>query len=250
MIKNIPLLGSIFRKFDNYRIFLSFKKNFEKVSAQLSDNGRFVCRWDEHYFIKGEATDTTDFDAQYVYHTAWAARILAKNKPKLHIDISSDLRFVTLVSAFIPIDFYDYRPVDFSLSGLNSKQGDLMALPFENNSVASLSCMHVIEHIGLERYGDPLDPQGDIKAIDELKRVLQTGGQLFFVVPMGGEARIEYNAHRIYTFEMISSIFKDFQLNNFSLITDNGKFIENASSLLAAKQKYGCGCFLFEKKSN
>ncbi len=240
MIKNVPLLGNIFRKFSTYRDFLLFKKRFKNVGFQLSDGGRFACRWNEHNFIKGEATVTTNFDAHYLYHTAWAARILAK---------TNDLRFVTLVSAFIPIDFYDYRPVDFSLSGLQSKHGDLTALPFDENSVASLSCMHVVEHIGLERYGDPFDSQGDIKAIDELKRVLQKGGQLFFVVPIGGEARIQYNAHRIYTFEMICSAFKNLHLDNFALITDNGEFIENASPSLAAKQQYGCGCFLFEKKA-
>ncbi len=31
--------------------------------------------------------------------------------------------------------------------------------------------MHVVEHVGLGRYGDPLDPDGDLKAIAELKRV-------------------------------------------------------------------------------
>jgi hypothetical protein len=36
--------------------------------------------------------------------------------------------------------------------------------------------MHVVEHIGLGRYGDPIDPDGDLKAISELKRVVQKRG--------------------------------------------------------------------------
>ncbi|NDC42314.1 MAG: DUF268 domain-containing protein, partial [Chitinophagia bacterium] len=56
-------------------------------------------------------------------------------------------------------------------------------LPFESDSIPSLSCMHTIEHVGLGRYGDQLDPQGDLKAIAELKRVVQPGGDLLFVTP-------------------------------------------------------------------
>lgn len=102
--------------------------------------------------------------------------------PEKHIDISSDLRFVTLVSAFLPIDFYDFRPVDLKMDGLESFHADIVNLPFENNSVYSFSCMHVVEHVGLGRYGDAIDYDGDLKAIAELLRVLAQGGNLIFVV--------------------------------------------------------------------
>ncbi|HMI00854.1 MAG TPA: DUF268 domain-containing protein [Pedobacter sp.] len=245
MSNQIPSLGAVVRKISNY---LKIKQKFDAIHTKLTDNGRFSCNWSDRLLIFGEDTATTSFDTHYVYHTSWAARILAQSQPNLHIDISSDLRFVTLVSAFVPIDFYDYRPVDMALSGLSSKQGDLMSLPFSDSSVSSISCMHVIEHIGLERYGDPLDPRGDIKAINELKRVLKPGGQLFFVVPVGGSARIQYNAHRIYTFDMISSLFADLILDKFALVTDDGKYIEHSSKSQADLQKYGCGCWLFKKE--
>jgi hypothetical protein len=41
--------------------------------------------------------------------------------------------------------------------------------------------MHVVEHIGLGRYGEPMDEQGDLKAIEELKRVLAPGGICFLL---------------------------------------------------------------------
>ena len=40
-----------------------------------------------------DATSTTQFDAHYVYHPAWAARIVKKINPDKHIDISSTLHF-------------------------------------------------------------------------------------------------------------------------------------------------------------
>jgi SAM-dependent methyltransferase len=226
-----------------------FLKHFS-AKKNLLEDGRFDMRWEDRYPCLNDATSTTGFDTHYLFHTAWAARVLAKNKPELHIDISSCLRFVSLVSAFVPVHFYDYRPAQLNLSGLESDKADLMNLPFPDHSVQSLSCMHVIEHIGLERYGDPLDAQGDLKAIAELKRVIATGGSLLFVVPMGEKAVIQYNAHRIYTYQQVLSYFSDMQLVDFSYINDAGKYIPQANVIDTAGQIYGCGCFHFSKQSH
>ena len=79
---------------------------------------------------------------------------------------------------------------------------DLTQLHFESESIESLSCLHTVEHIGLGRYGDPIDYDGDLKAIRELKRVVVKGGSILFVVPVG-KPKIIFNAHRIYSYEQI-----------------------------------------------
>lgn len=219
---------------------------FHKYTKQLGD-GRFPCRWRDRYIIAGEATTSTAFDGTYVFHIAWASRILAEIRPEKHVDISSSLYFVTNISAFIPVDFYDFRPVNLNLSGINSYSGDITALSFADNSIKSLSCLHVIEHIGLGRYGDPLDPQGDIKAAKELIRVLEPGGSLLIAVPTG-KARIQFNAHRIYEVEQIIEMFKPLELKSSALVDDNNKFTLDADFKVANQQRYGCGCFHFTKK--
>ena len=146
-----------------------------------------------------------------------------ETKPTKHIDISSSLYFSSIVSAFIPIDFYDYRPANINLSNLNSKKGDLLSLPFADNSIQSISCMHTVEHVGLGRYGDPIDPDGDLKAIKESKRVTAKNGSLLFVVPIGGTSKIEFNAHRIYSYNQVISYFEEFELREFSLIPGKWK---------------------------
>lgn len=196
-----------------------------------------------------DKTKTTPFDPHYTYHPAWAARVIAKRQPQKHIDIASTLRFATIVSAFVPTEFYDYRPAELRLSNLESKYGDLLNLPFADNSVESLSCMHTIEHVGLGRYGDSIDYDGDIKAIAELKRVLAPNGTLIFVTPVG-KPKIEFNAHRIYSYEQIMDYFSDLKLVEFSLVPDHWQtkgLIENADPTLVADQDYGCGCFVFTK---
>ena len=197
-----------------------------------------------------DKTIKTGFDRHYVYHTSWAARKVKEINPSKHIDISSSLYFCGIVSAFIPVDFYDYRPAELHLSNLSSKSGDLHSLPFDSNSIESISCMHTIEHVGLGRYGDPIDPDGDIKAINELKRVVNVGGNIIFVTPVG-QPKIEFNAHRIYSYEQIISLFSGFELKEFSLIPElekDGGIIINADKDLVEREEYGCGCFWFVKK--
>ncbi len=192
-------------------------------------------------------TATLGFDPHYTYHPAWAARILADTKPEKHIDISSAKNFVAVLSAFIPTEYYEFRPCGLNLSGLTSGQGDLNALPFADNSVASLSCMHVIEHIGLGRYGDPLDYDGDKKAAAELVRVMRQSGDLLIVLPIADTPCICFNAHRIYSYRQVLEMFDSCELIQFSLIRGM-QYIHNAKEADTAGSCYDCGCFHFRKK--
>jgi len=218
----------------------------ELSNYRKNNDGRFSIPVKDIYPCLGDKLPKTPFDHHYTYHPAWAARILAKTKPAYHVDFSSIISFGSIVSAFIPVRFYDYRPAELHLSNWHSGFADLKKLDFESNSEPSVSCMHTIEHIGLGRYGDDLDPQGDLKAIAELKRIVRPGGNLLFVTPVG-RARIEFNAHRIYSFDQIVKYFSPLQLIEFSLVPDAGGFIENADPELVKQQEYGCGCFWFKK---
>ena len=175
---------------------------------------------------------------------------MAQTKPATHIDIGSSLYFVSIASAIVPFKFYDFRPARLPLSGVSTVMADLTSLAFEDAEVISLSCMHVIEHIGLGRYGDPMDPTGDLKAAHELQRVVARGGQLLLVAPVG-RPRIIFNAHRIYSYEQVLEMFHKLHLCEFSLIPDDTtepELIINAPPEIVALQNYACGCFLFKKK--
>ncbi len=228
-------------------IFDYFKYN--SLSNSVGVDKKFNAKLTNIYPIFSDKTAAHGFDRHYIFHTAWAARIVKKVNPEFLVDVSSSLYFSSILSAFVPVRFYDYRPADLSLSGLISQQGDLMNLPLEDNSIECISCMHVIEHVGLGRYGDPIDPNGDMKAINELIRVTKQGGNIIYVTPVGKSA-VKFNAHRIYSYEQIIDRFKGCEVVEFSLIQDDsigGSIIENADSNLVAKQIYACGLFHFRK---
>lgn len=237
-LRGITLLPSFW---SDYRAF----KNDSKTTTT-----RFPVNKSDFFLCLFDKVSTTPLEPHYTYHPAWAARVVARVMPKKHIDIASALKFSTIVSAFVPVEFYDYRPAQLHLSNLESKFGDLQALPFTDNSVESLSCMHTVEHVGLGRYGDPIDYDGDIKACTELARVLAVGGTLIFVTPVG-IPKIEYNAHRIYGYEQVLALFPSLKLTEFSLVPDDYKaadgIIINADPALVPKQQYACGCFVFTK---
>jgi len=224
--------------------FLVFKKLSEKTDR------RFELSWEQRYPCLHEKTGETRFDRHYIFHPAWAARVLRATNPAYHVDLSSTLHFCTLVSAFVPVKFFDIRPANLGLNGLTVEYADLTSLPFQTNSLSSVSCMHVIEHIGLGRYGDRLDPEGDLKAVAELRRVIADKGNLLFVVPIG-KPKVVFNAHRIYSYDQVMDLFPQFRLIEFALVPDkpgDGGLIINATKELADKQLYGCGCFWLRKE--
>lgn len=230
---------------------IKFKTEFKQLlDLEKRSTKRFSLEEENLYPCLSDSTAQTGFDRHYVYHPAWATRIIINNAPAKHIDISSTLHFCSVLSAILPVEFYDYRPAKLELPNLKSLPGDLMNLPFESNSIESLSCMHTVEHVGLGRYGDPMDYDGDIKAINELKRVLAPKGTLLFVVPLGFKDTICFNAHRIYSKDQVLKLFSDLVLKEFTLIPEDeadGGLVVNPSDELLKRQFYGCGCFWFTK---
>ena len=227
-----------------------FIRDFVQFSRMAEKDGRFPVRWRDFLPYLFDNIAKTEIEPHYTYHPAWAARIVAETKPEKHVDISSILHFSTLISAFVPVDFYDFRPAEVRLDRLVCQRGDLMSLPLADNSVESISCMHTIEHVGLGRYGDTLDPKGDLRAAQELVRVTRPGGSLIIVAPVG-KPRIYFNAHRVYAFEQIISMFAEMELREFSLVPDDYKrhgLIKNADNGTVNMQYYACGCFWFIKK--
>uniref|UniRef100_A0A914LZB9 DUF268 domain-containing protein n=1 Tax=Meloidogyne incognita TaxID=6306 RepID=A0A914LZB9_MELIC len=54
-----------------------------------------------------------------------------------------------------------------------------------------------IEHSGLGRYGDPINPMGDIMEMQKLRCILKPRGIFFLGVPVGQDD-VGYNCHRTY----------------------------------------------------
>jgi SAM-dependent methyltransferase len=77
----------------------------------------------------------------------------------------------------------------------------------EFDTIASFSSL---EHAGLGRYGDPINPNGDIEAVRQIHCMLKPGGLFFLGLPTNddGSSHIEFNAHRVYGTARLEVMFE------------------------------------------
>ena len=139
--------------------------------------------------------------SEYFWQDLLVARWIYQTQPQRHVDVGSRLDgFVAHVASFREIEVFDVRPNTIHIPGVIFKQADLMqqdALPADGVGYCdSLSCLHAIEHFGLGRYGDPIDPKGHERGIFNMARLLQPGGKFYLSAPIGQE-RVEFNANRV-----------------------------------------------------
>jgi len=194
-----------------------------------------------------DRTLTQGFDIHYFHQDIWAFKRIFESKCVEHYDIGSRIDYIGFLTAITKVVYVDIRPLHTDLENYDSKEGNILSLPFKDNSIQSLSCLHVAEHIGLGRYGDPIDPLGTKKAASQLSRVLAVDGNLYFSLPIG-IPKLYFHAHRIHSTKQILGYFKDLELIELSGILDSGKFIRNINSEKLDACQYGCGLFWFTKK--
>jgi SAM-dependent methyltransferase len=195
-----------------------------------------------------DKTSTTAFDAHYVFLNAWAFRKIEANGPSMHVDVGSQVGFVTLLSAVTSTLFTDIRPLEVKMSGLKNVAGSILELPFQDGGIASVSCLHVIEHIGLGRYGDALDPSGSRRAIAELSRVIAPGGNLYVGLPVG-RPRVCFNGHRVHDPCEVEGLFAEqgLHLVEFAAVNTEGRYLANVRLGDLKGQDYACGMYWLQR---
>jgi SAM-dependent methyltransferase len=189
-------------------------------------------------------------DSHYFYQDLWAARKIHAAQPAFHVDVGSRIDgFIAHLLCFTSVTVIDIRPKPLDVAGLTFVQDDATDLVrFADASVDSISSLHAIEHFGLGRYGDPVDPTASMRAMKSLQRVLAYNGRLYFAVPIGRE-RLEFNAHRVFAPASILSAFSRLDLVSFSAVDDDRHFLTDADPDSLTASEYACGLFEFTKRS-
>lgn len=204
-------------------------------------------RWRDTQLELGDRLDVSPVDRHYFYQDVWAARHVAALAPERHVDVGSRVDLVGFLTAICPVAFVDIRPLEAELEGLEPITGSVLDLPFADHTLSSVSCLHVIEHIGLGRYGDPLDPRGSKRALSELGRVVAPGGQLLVSTPVGAP-RVCFNAHRIHDpSEIPRLVGSGLELVDFDGVDDAGNFRRNIDPASLAGSVYACGMYRFAR---
>lgn len=186
-----------------------------------------------------DSMSVTVIEPTYFFQDSWAFEKIYQKKPKKHVDIGSHHKFVAFLSKVVDLTMVDIRPLSIKLDSINFQQGDILHLPFKSESIESLSSLCVIEHIGLGRYGDDLDPMGSEKAIKEITRVLKLGAHFYLSVPVSDRNVVAFNAGRIFSLEYLFDLLNDYTTNEQKFINGSclqDKFIPN--------DEFGCTILL------
>jgi len=241
ILNQIINLRSFLQAFPRYINFLKDLRKYSKMSGAEEIKFRNI------YPIIYEKTKIQSHDPHYFFQDIWLFKRILESKCEYHIDVGSKHAVIGLLSTITKVTYIELRPLKVNLENFESKKGNILSLPYENNSIKSLSSCHVAEHIGLGRYGDKLDPFGTKKAAKELTRVLAPEGNLYFSLPIG-KPRLCFNGHRIHSTEQILRYFDGLELIELSGTDDKGKFIENVDRNVLDQCLYGCGYFWFKKR--
>jgi len=205
-------------------------------SARMLTTSLFPCLHDR--------LSLTPVDAHYFYQQVWAFERIIEDGPEEHVDVGSSYQMSGYLSAVVPTKFIDIRPITVHRNRLTVTKGSILDLPFASQSVSSLSCLHVVEHIGLGRYGDPIDPQGMQRACRELSRILRRGGSLYVSMPIG-KKRLCFNAHRITPPSAVLELFSDLELKDFCAVDDRCLFHDHDDLYSYESARHSLGMFLF-----
>jgi hypothetical protein len=225
-----------------------FLRDFRRFRSRYTGRlGFFPCL---HDWYKEGGSGT----GEYFWQDLYVARKINAANPQKHVDIGSSVEgFVAHVASFREIEVFDIRPITARIPGVTFRQADLMAPDTGIKDYCdSLSCLHALEHFGLGRYGDPIDPAGYESGIRNMASMVRAGGVFYLSVPVGVE-RVEFNAHRVFDPNTIVDVAKKNKLllREFSVFsTDNGLVETDATpETLSAigRLPYSLGIFTFVK---
>ncbi|MBI4650787.1 DUF268 domain-containing protein [Candidatus Desantisbacteria bacterium] len=190
-------------------------------------------------------------EKHYFYQDLTVAQKIFKNNPLKHIDIGSRINgFVANVASFREIELFDIRDIPFAIPNVTFVKADLMN-DLDTSLIDycdSISSLHVLEHFGLGRYGDPISFEGYIAGLNNIYRILKKGGTFYFSAPIGYQQTL-FNAHRIFSLTHLIELFdKKYKIESFSYENDSYHFfrdIELTEEMIHTNCgcTYGCGIF-------
>lgn len=205
-----------------------------------------ILAWGRELPILGEWHEASGHLGAYFFQDRLVARWIYEANPVRHVDIGSRIDgFIGHLSVFRDVEVIDIRPQPMKIPGVCFHQLDLMqTIPHQwNEATDSLSCLHTIEHFGLGRYGDELDPLGHEKGLARMMKFVSPRGRFYLSTPVGRE-RVEFNAHRIFSPARVLSWFQDgWSVERSAVIDDSCHATESAgeAALRDAKCDSGVG---------
>lgn len=188
----------------------------------------------------------------YFHQDLLVAQMIFEDQPRRHVDVGSRIDgFVAHVAAFREIEFLDIRGLDDTgHANLRPVRGDITR-DGQIGKADSVSCLHALEHFGLGRYGDLINPEGHLDGLTNIVETASKGGRIYLSFPIGVRDEVVFNAHRIFhplSLLSIEVIAENTRLLRFDFVDDSGILHQNQDlESMRNIPNFGCGIYTFEK---
>lgn len=239
-------------KFKNIIYIPLFFKSFFKYKSLNNINKNVVRTQIDYLFpILGDHKEkSSSVIKHYFNQDLLVASYININNPKKHVDVGSRVDgFVAHVASFRKIEVFDIRANNFQFKNIIFKKKDISKIGKNLiNYCDSLSCLHTLEHFGLGRYGDELDPYGHIKGFKNLIKILKPGGTLYISFPISDKNVTYFNSERSFNPKEILKWSNELRLVKFDFIDDYEKIFLDVDLNKFQKTNYGCGIYTFKKR--
>lgn len=194
----------------------------------------------------------------YEYPFALSELVKANKKRKIKkvLDAGSYGSLLPLLMASLGFQVLGVDINDWEAEYPNFKtlKADLKKLPLRSNSFDCITAISTIEHCGLSRFREQEDSEGDIKAMEELKRVLKRGGQFLLTVPFAKKGFVYENKHRVYDNKRIKILLKGLKVKKkvfYGPVDKKGNFApfseKKASTFFSTSREHAVICVIAEK---
>lgn len=186
------------RKILSISRFLNDRPKLRQYLLNLRDfesQGGIIDKWSIHLH------EDSDFAGAASGHYFWqdlvvAQWVLAQKKSKI-VDVGSRLDgYVAHVAASRKLSVIDIRPIKKLIPNVEFIQADILNFK-GSRKFEIVTSLHTLEHIGLGRYGDPIDPEGHIRCFESLAKLVFPKGHLVVSFPIDSETRVEFNGQRL-----------------------------------------------------
>lgn len=229
----------------------NYFNNYSKIKAEINNTKTDFPIKNLNPCLADRYDKAGSLPLHYFYQDIHIAQKIFENNPVKHVDIGSRIDgFVAHVASFREIEIFDIRSMNIGVNNIKFVKADLSELNFVlENYCDSISCLHVIEHFGLGRYGDTIDINGHIKGLNNIYKILKPGGKFYFSTPIG-EQRIEFDAHRVFSVQYLLDLFYGkYSVESFSYVDDQNVFHSDCQlNALNIEKNFNCnyGCGIFE----
>ena len=178
---------------DSAKFFLSSKR------SQQTATDRFIFKLSPSLHDKGQGAGSTS--SLYFLQDLSCSTYCNSLRPSSHIDIGSRIDgFVAQIGTSRKLDVLDIRPALIPFNNISFVQGDICKPPNKLLGRYDLvTSLHAIEHIGLGRYGDKIDPKSWLIALRSCRSLASQNGKVLISLPIveGDDSYVEFNSQRI-----------------------------------------------------